>query len=67
MQTATIQLYKIGDRVLQSGMYVCVPCGFMQYFEAGTKFRTCEACLAGTENGPAGYQNEEAEFWQFVG
>lgn len=64
---ATETLYKIGDIVQQSGMYVCVPCGYMQYFEAGSVFTYCLACLAGTSDGPAGYQTPAAEFWQFMG
>lgn len=63
----TEKLYKIGDTVPQSGTWVCVPCGFMTNFDAGSKFITCEACLAGTEYGPEGYQSAEAEFWQFLG
>lgn len=65
LETAT-RLYKIGDAVRQTGMYVCVPCGYMQYFQAGDLFTTCQACLAGTRNGPEGYQDPESEFWQFA-
>lgn len=67
MLTVTAKLLKIGDVVSQSGMYVCAPCGYMQRFEAGGIFTTCDACLAGTENGPEGYRNAESEFWQFLG
>lgn len=67
MQTVAAKLYKIGEAVPQSGMYVCVPCGYIQYFEAGTDFTTCLACFAGTKNGPEGYREDEAEFWQFIG
>ncbi len=63
----TQKLFGIGDHVTQSGMYMCVPCGYVQYFEAGSEFTTCDACLAGTENGPPGYQEPESEFWQFIG
>lgn len=61
------KLYGIGNAVPQSGMYVCVPCGYMQYFSAGENFTTCTACFAGTADGPVGYQEEESEFWSFVG
>jgi len=67
IETVTSRLFKIGDVVPQSGMYVYVPCGFMQYFEASTQFGTCDACLAGTEYGPEGCQSVESEFWQFLG
>lgn len=60
-------LYKIGDVVIQSCMYVCVPCGYVQYFEVGNFFTTCEACFAGTDLGPVGYQDSASEFWQLVG
>ncbi len=59
-------LYKIGDTVPESSVYLCVPCGYAQYFEAGSKFTTCEACLAGTPDGPEGYQDPENEFWQLL-
>ena len=69
MEIATVQikaLYAVGDIVHQSGLYVCVPCGYTQQFVAGDTFTTCEACLAGTENGPEGYREPNAEFWQYV-
>lgn len=62
----TTQLHKIGDVVLQGGMYICVPCGYVQFFAAGELFRTCDACLAGTSDGPEGYREEAAEFWQLL-
>lgn len=61
-----VTLYKIGAVVPKTGMYVCVPCGYVQQFIEGEKFLTCEACLAGTENGPEGYQEAESEFWEFI-
>lgn len=63
---ATETFYKINDIVPQNGYYLCVPCGYSQYFTAGAFFTTCEACLAGTEIGPAGYQEPESEFWQSI-
>jgi hypothetical protein len=65
-QTLSDQLYKIGDPVPTSGMYLCVPCGYVQPFNAGDLFTTCEACLAGTADGPQDFQEPEAEFWQFM-
>ncbi|MBI2056580.1 MAG: hypothetical protein HYT37_04380 [Candidatus Sungbacteria bacterium] len=67
MYAISLGFNKIGDTVSQSGMYLCVPCGYMQYFEAGQNFTTCDACLAGTENGPENFREETAEFWQFIG
>lgn len=59
-------IYAIGNTVPLSGMYICVPCGYVQQFQAGDLFTTCDACLAGTEYGPEAYQSEEVEFWQLI-
>lgn len=59
-------LYKIGDTVPASGMYMCVPCGYAQEFQEGGRFTTCELCLAGTAEGPEGYREAEAEFWELI-
>jgi len=67
MYTVSKGMYKIGDRVEGDGMYLCIPCGFTQYFEKGSNFTTCDACLAGTETGPEGFREEASEFWQFIG
>lgn len=67
MTTLVTQLFRKGDPVPVSGIYVCVPCGFIQYFTAGTLFKECLACLAGTLDGPEGYRENEQEFWQFIG
>ncbi|MBI3627655.1 MAG: hypothetical protein HY220_02825 [Candidatus Sungbacteria bacterium] len=61
------KIYSINEIVPVSGNYICVPCGYVQYFEAGDKFIECLACLAGTLYGPAGFQSPADEFWQFVG
>lgn len=60
------KLYKIGDVVPVQGAYVCVPCGYVQMFEQGELFITCEACLAGTQDGPLDYQDPEVEFWELM-
>ena len=66
METAVKELFKVGDLVGVSGRYLCVPCGYEQYFEKGEYFTVCEACLAGTSDGPAGYEEPESEFWQLI-
>lgn len=58
-------LFSINAVVPVTGSYICVPCGYIQYFEVGSLFTTCLACLAGTADGPIGYQDEE-EFWQLI-
>ncbi len=63
----TSRLYKIGDAVPKKGTYICVPCGYTQLFEEGEFFTTCEACFAGTDLGPVGYQTPDVEFWEFLG
>ncbi len=67
MPTVVTQLFRKGDIVPMSGMYLCVPCGYTQRFEAGALFTECVACLAGTELGPEGYRENEQEFWQIIG
>lgn len=67
MPVATDTLYKIGDIVPVSGTYLCVPCGYTQYFEAGSLFTTCLACLAGTADGPEGFKEPDDDFWSFMG
>ena len=67
LSTEVKPLFKIGDAVPQSGNYVCVPCGYVQYFAVGEAFTTCQACFAGTELGPEGFQDPETEFWQLLG
>lgn len=67
MLSIAAKVFKIGDSVPEGGAYLCVPCGFIQNFKAGEFFTPCVACLAGTADGPEGYQDEESEFWQFIG
>ena len=35
---------KIGQRVDESGNYVCDNCGHYQYFEKGDEFEDCHSC-----------------------
>lgn len=67
METTALKLYAVREKVFVSGNYLCVPCGYIQYFEAGATFGPCLACFAGTSDGPVGYQTPESEFWQFIG
>lgn len=67
MSVTVTEVFKKGDVVPVSGQYVCIPCGYIQYFEAGTGFTECLACLAGTPFGPEGFRENEREFWQFLG
>lgn len=60
------KLYKIGEVVPTHGMYMCVPCGYVQEFKAGELFVTCELCLAGTLDGPEEYQETDVEFWHLL-
>ncbi|MDP3727423.1 MAG: hypothetical protein Q8R35_02160 [bacterium] len=67
MQAVVTQLFRKGDAVPVSGLYLCVPCGYVQNFAAGALFTECLACLAGTAFGPDGYREDEQEFWQYIG
>jgi hypothetical protein len=62
--TFTKALYKIGDVVPEDGLYLCVPCSFVQEFKAGDLFTTCIACYAGTSMGPEDYTDEHVDFWE---
>ena len=59
-------VFAIGELVPISGLYACLPCGYTQQFYAGYLFPTCDACLAGTNLGPEGFQEPEAEFCSFI-
>jgi len=38
-------LYKVGEKVRISGLYVCVPCGYKKKLEVGNTFPPCEGCM----------------------
>jgi len=38
-------IYKIGEKVQISGLYVCVPCGYKRKFAAGDVFAECMGCM----------------------
>ncbi len=65
-ETRTKTLYKIGDIAPVHGMYMCIPCGYVQEFQQDALFTTCELCLAGTDEGPEGYKEAETEFWELI-
>lgn len=48
-----------GQIVKETGEYLCIDCGYIENFQAGTVFPVCEVCLAGDPEGPlevtAGY------------
>lgn len=60
------KLYRIGDSVPEDGEYECVACGNSVFYKKGEIFNRCDECRAGTQNGPAGYDSPEAEFWKKV-
>ena len=35
---------KIGEKVQDTGQYVCDNCGHYQYFEKGDEFEDCHSC-----------------------
>jgi hypothetical protein len=35
---------KIGDKVVESGNYICMNCGHYQYFDANDEFEDCTTC-----------------------
>lgn len=38
-------VYKVGEKVRVSGLYVCVPCGYRKRLSAGDTFPSCTNCL----------------------
>jgi hypothetical protein len=38
-------MYKIGEIVRVSGLYVCVPCGYKKRLNAGDTFPSCVNCM----------------------
>lgn len=56
-------LWKWGQIVPEDGEYLCVDCGFIESFVAGTVFPVCEVCLSGEPAGPSG---AEVAFWERV-
>ena len=35
---------KIGDKVVESGNYICMNCGHYQYFDVNDDFEDCTSC-----------------------
>lgn len=57
--------YNKGDLVPESGVYVCVPCGFKRELHGGEQFPECISCFSGTEEGDEQYV-EGLEMWEKV-
>jgi len=49
----TGQTYNVGDIVLCTGTYICVPCGIKQHFKQGDILPRCFTCIEtnGNSNG----------------
>ena len=67
MSVAVTQRFAAGGVIPASGLYLCVPCGYVERFAAGARFPPCPACLAGTEFGPEGWREGEDDFWEYLG
>lgn len=39
-------LFEVGEKVMQAGYYICVPCGNKRFFEKDQKFPSCLSCLS---------------------
>jgi len=52
-------LYNKGTLVPEDGEYMCIDCGYSQFFKKGEVFPVCPVCLAGEED-------SEYEFWKKV-
>ena len=58
-------IFSKGDKVPETGHYVCCPCGFKKEHTAGEVFGECTSCLAGTEDGDEAYI-EGTGLWEKV-
>ena len=38
-------IYKVGDIVAETGIYVCVPCGYKKHLKKRERFPACIACM----------------------
>ncbi len=38
-------VYKVGEKVPESGFYICIPCGSKKYLKAGKYFKSCLKCF----------------------
>lgn len=57
------EIFNKGDKVVDEGHYICVPCGYEKHYKAGDAFGECTSCLAGTEDGADEY-TEGTGLWE---
>lgn len=62
------KLYKVEDKVPQTGRCQCIVCGLIleflpQHIEKNAVFNSCPPCFAGTENGP---KKPDKDIWKFI-
>jgi rubrerythrin len=55
--------YKWGQMVPENGEYLCIDCGYIEEFVAGSVFPICEVCLAGEPGGPS---ETNQGFWEKI-
>ena len=58
--------YKWGQIVPETTEYLCIDCGFIETFTAGTVFPVCEVCLSGDPATDASYSGPEKGYWEKV-
>jgi hypothetical protein len=56
--------YRYGQIVPKTGEYMCIDCGYISEYKAGSVFPVCEVCLSGDPNGPV---STDKGFWEFIG
>jgi hypothetical protein len=55
--------YKWGQKVMESGEYLCKDCGYILELEAGQVYPICEVCLSGEPSGPS---TQSEGYWEKV-
>lgn len=48
----------VGERTPVSGMYICVPCGYLCHFKKGDTLPQCFSCLIGKKLGDDDYMKD---------
>lgn len=44
-ESLPFETYRMGERVIEAGFYICVPCGYKRYLKEGDHFPSCIKCL----------------------
>jgi hypothetical protein len=57
-------LWRFGQKILVTGEYLCVDCGYIENFESGDLFPICEVCRSGDPAGPT--DGTDQGYWEIL-